>query len=216
MKSRLLKYLRRLTELSRDKEAVNFIVMMIVIAAVFFVVFFYIFKSSGTKGRIDYSRMLSVYNSGSSGVMALKEFLESMGTKTDKILKPMAVTYAKGGRGLILIAEPERRIKRQDADYLWTMVRQGYTVILFSESEENVAGFYNDSPEKGLPRPGFKNVDCAESFIIYDGAGISKDARKLKLSGKKRFYGEENGWKKLLAETRYRQDYTVLRLAFPV
>jgi hypothetical protein len=200
MKSRLLKYLRRLTALLRDKEAVNFIVMMIVIAAVFFGVFFYIFKSSGTKGRIDYSRVLSVYNSGSSGVMALKEFLESMGIKTDKILKPMSMTYAKSGRGLILIAEPERQIKKQEADYLWTMARQGYTVILFSESEDNIAGLTGGSQEKGLPRTGLKNAECTESNIIYDRAGISKDTRQLKLSGQKRFHGEENGWKRLLAD----------------
>ena len=94
---------------------------------------------------------MSIYNKGSSGTQALKEFLELFDHKVDTISSPIIIKkkdfYKSTSRiksfdkDVILIIEPGRFFQQPDIDSIELAAKTGCRVMIFSENEYKLIPF---------------------------------------------------------------------------
>lgn len=214
--------LARLRNLSRNKKLIDLIIRIAIIFAILFVVYFVGARLQKTmKNPHDRIVRMSVFNSGSSGVMALKELLEqsdfevkkiveplvSFDTPTNKTLKSFSRETVFKHTGLILIIEPETTIGIKMADSIRHKAEEGYTVIVFSDNniklrdlifyEEKKGGLFNDKRTKVM-----EPADSEITTIKLDKHKLFDEIKELHLPGERRFKNWRKDWKPILIDSQ--------------
>lgn len=210
------KYFQMLIKLFQDKKQSNFIIRMLVISTVLFIFFSIIHNLNKDKKYIDKYSKMSVFNEGSSGTSALKEFFQSFNFKINKIYKPLIQLkniqknkYSLTGipSGVILIIEPETCFQEVDIDIIKMKAKQGFTIVIFSDKEYKIREFIKKKKKKSKKALWivntnyyYKTVCKKNTYVRYDRYGVLWDGKKISLPGKKRIRKWGKGWRILLKD----------------
>ena len=213
MKINAGKFLRASGELLRNRETRSFALTLAAAALVIAAAYYAVERYSARKNHPEREIRMSVFNSGSSGTMALREFLERMGVPTGRILRTLdrfdleAAGRGSGAkfRGLVAIFEPEFPLQKKEVRMFLTLAEQGFSVLAASAGEEKMAGILHTLSSEKFPkvRGGMylEDVPAAPSSGIR-GGDVVRGVRSLDLPGKKRFRTWHRDWE-VLARDRY-------------
>jgi hypothetical protein len=207
------KFLRISGKLLRDRETRSFALTLAAAALVIAASYYAVERYSARKNYPEREIKMSVFNSGSSGTMALREFLERMGLPTGKVLRSLdrfdleAAGKGNGAksRGLLVIFEPEVPLQKKEVRMFVTLAEQGFSVLAASAGEEKMAGILHTlSSEKFSKVRGGMYLDDVPSAVstgIRSG-DIIRGVGSLDLPGKKRFRTWHRDWE-VLVRDRY-------------
>lgn len=206
--SSAMKYYRQLLPLLRSKSAWK---TALWITAAFFLLTIIFYAAERYRGRKNYPDtriQMSVYNSGSSGTMALREFFEKTGLKTGKILRPLVKFQDSVSRkpagvpGSVIIIDPGRDLTDGDITALRRLAEQGAAIFIFARQESlfRLLFSYNGEWKKTAPSAG-KALTPARgtktSSLRFSTAGM-EDVRGLDLPDKWRFRKVPKHWQSLV------------------
>jgi hypothetical protein len=185
----------------------GFIIRIVVILAIFIAAMHLADKYSKKKNRPDQYIRMSVYNPGSSGSMALREFFEALNLKTEKILRPMIKFNPKNNnsaKGTILIIEPDIPMQKSEVDSIELKAKDGYNIIIMTAFEHKVAPLFDKYLKTGTIAGGsgehMKTAAHNETSLTYDRYNIFKDVKTVNLISKKRFVKWAGGWQRIAGD----------------
>ena len=141
MMNSVMKYYQKLSQLLRNRAAWKITLRIAAAFLLLSIIYYSAERYRGKKNYPDTRIQMSVFNSGSSGTMALREFLEKTGKKTGRILRPFvkfAEDSAHGNSppsGSILIIDPDRDLSEGDITTLRRLAEHGTSVFIFARQE---------------------------------------------------------------------------------
>jgi hypothetical protein len=213
------KYTEKLKELLRGRETRSFAITMVISALVIAASYYAADRLSARKNYAEREVRMSVFNSGSSGTMALREFIEGMGVTTGRILRTLdrfdLETAGRNGGvknpGLVVIFEPELPLQKKEVLMLTALAERGVNVLAASAGEEKIAGILHTLSAEKFPKVRgemyLEDVHESASKTVR-GSDVVRNVRALELPGKKRFRTWHRDWEVLL---RDRQGVLALR-----
>ncbi|NPV01210.1 MAG: hypothetical protein HPY53_07490 [Brevinematales bacterium] len=168
----------------------------------------------------------SIFNSGTSGTMALWEYFTALGLKPEQITEPLVDFYARtefytnednwfvkqeksAATGVMLCVEPGGVFSKDDVALFEKFADGGFTVMIFTGDSSKIAEFIapeDEDPTEAPPDDGFKHVAFFSvysntSMIVKDFAGIFKDIKKLDMPDMKRFTIWNMKWDPLVIDS---------------
>jgi hypothetical protein len=143
---------------------------------------------------------MSVFNQGSSGAMALREFFERMGISTGTIMRTtdrfMSEVGEKKAVGALMFLEPESPLEKKEILHLNDLAKSGISIIVLTSAEEKIAGIMHTISADRFPKihsgmylTDVKNATAAVSL----SHGMGK-LFLLELPAKKRFRTYHADW----------------------
>lgn len=173
-------------------------------------------RFSARKNYAEREVRMSVFNSGSTGTMALREFLEGMGLATGKIMRTLDrfdLETAGGGTkpGMMAVFEPELPLQKKEVLMFTSLAERGVNVLAAAAGEEKIAGILHTLSAEKYPkvRGDMYLEDVRDSSAkAVRGGDFVRDVRALELPGKKRFRTWHRDWEVL---ARDRQGVFALR-----
>ncbi len=147
MKFSLAKFTGTLRKSLRDRDIRSLALTFTAAVIVFTAVFYAYHRYTAGKNRVERGLRMSVYNSGSSGAMALREFIERTGIPTGRVLRSLdrfdleSSSGKKEERGLIIILEPQVPVQKKEVLMAAKLAERGYSVLFATAGEEKQAGF---------------------------------------------------------------------------
>ncbi|MCX7679032.1 MAG: hypothetical protein N2316_07410 [Spirochaetes bacterium] len=192
------KYLHSLT----NKK--NFILIALIISffLVLAVVALIISHTSKKPTPIEERFFPSTFNTGSSGTMAFREFLHSVGIDTTTYMRSFEqFSFQKNNEksaGLILFIEPQIPLQKKEILNFATLCKQGTNIVVFTSCEEKIAGIMRTLSEEYFPKikPGMylTQVNRSRTSIHLSHILNVRKSYILELPGKKRFYTFPREW----------------------
>ncbi|OHD53617.1 MAG: hypothetical protein A2Y33_06760 [Spirochaetes bacterium GWF1_51_8] len=200
--------------------------LILVVSSVLLVGALYLFESlkAGQPKREDVFPNMSIYHEGSTGTMALWEFLQAAGLKPGKIVEPLVDFYARtedyvaqgdwmgppqdtAGEGVILVIGPDTPFTADEISMFYTLASNGFTFIVFSPHTWIFAPFISPltNMQDALSEKSLEYLELTRIFtngarIVKDGTGVLGDAGKLFLPGESRFSKWSMKWDSLLSD----------------
>ena len=215
MKRIVKKFIQMFIQSFRNKERIDFIVRLAVFSAMLFFLFYFINTYLGDRNYLEKHVKMSIYNDGSSGTSALKEFLSACGIKVGRILKPLIrdinhKSNKKGsykGNDVILIFEPETIFSPDDVEIVNLRAKQGATIMIFTGYDNKIAYFLQKKKAKyslfaQQTNKYFITAPRQKTKIRYDCFRICGDVNSLELVSKKRFKKYDKHWR-IMLEDKY-------------
>ncbi len=202
------KYTEKLKGLLRARESRSFLLTMAVSALVIAVAYYAVDRLVARKNYAEREVRMSVFNNGSSGTMALREFLEGTGIRTGKILRSLDRfdLEAEGTLpGLVAVFEPEIPLQKKEVLMLATLAEKGVHVLAATSGEEKIAGILHtlsaDTHPKVRGEMYLEEVRETAAKRLR-GGDIVRDVRALELPGKMRFRTWHRDWKVLARDSQ--------------
>ncbi len=205
------KFWQALLTLFHDKQIRSLFARLMIISLILFAVYYTVEKRSERKKQLEHQVNASVYNPGSTGSMALREFIESMGLKTEKILRPLVKFLPSSDGtsrqipGTVLILEPEIPLTHKDLEALSNRAQEGFHFIITSSEEQKMAELLRrnlTSKFKISAKAEFlKEVKLERTSITHDPRGLMKGVKWIFLKSRRRFVKWGSPWQVLLQDT---------------
>ncbi len=207
-----MKFYQQLLPLLRSRTAWKIALQIAVAVLLLSGIFYTAERYRGRKNHPDIRIEMSVYNSGSSGTMALREFFERSGMKTGKVLRPLTkFSETASGKnflhpGSVIIIDPRKDMTEADITSLRRLGEQGASVFIFARQESLFRHLfsYDTHWKKGNIPSGeaLIHVTKPDTSSLRFTTGGFEDIRTLTLPGKWRFKAVPQNWQSLAADTR--------------
>jgi hypothetical protein len=207
-----MKYYQQLLPLLRSSAAWKIALQMAIAVLLLSIIFYTAERYRGRKNHPDIRIEMSVYNSGSSGTMALREFLGRSGLETGKVLRPLTkfTENASGENflrpGSVIIIDPRKDLTEADIASLCRFGGQGASVFIFARQESLFRHLFSyDAHWKKreiFSGKALVPVTKQETSSLRFTTGGFEDIRALTLPDKWRFKAVPKHWQSLASDTR--------------
>jgi hypothetical protein len=221
------KYWDKLKPFYRSKSFKSTAVILVVLSAVLIGALYIMERVKADRPKEhDLFPDRSIFNSGTSGTMALLEYFSALGLKPEQITEPLVDFYARtefytnednwfitqeksAAAGVILCVEPGGIFTKDDAALFEKFADGGFTVMIFTGDSMKIAEFIapeDEDPTEAPADDGFKHVAFFSVYtniskIVKDPAGIFKDIKTLVMPDMHRFTIWNMKWDPLVIDS---------------
>jgi hypothetical protein len=200
----------RLRVLFRDKSTRSLFVYILIAIVILGVAYFIRYRVAESEARFrDRYVSMSSFNDGSSGTMALREFLDSLELDTKPVMESMAAERTPtpdifkpqsvfDKDGVILVIEPRLIIEPEDVAVFERKAGEGYTLIFLSDSDDKIIRFLFPEAESidmfSLNREWTVSINNPSNKISFDRYKIFDGVDNIYFPGNIRLRKVPEGW----------------------